>query len=510
MFKRNFLNVLVYVFCVCSFVGMSSVPSFASPARDIIETARLEAPGVQALSGALAHYMMGTLYDNFSDITSAIGEYKRSLGYNDGIVDTYQRLGADLLLLRKFDEATKVLTTASEMEPKRVKTYLLLAVVHIAKGEFQRAEIWYDRALKQDPENLETLSFISDFLVSQQKYDEAARLYEKILRLKGADASLYFNLGILYSKRNLLDKAEENLEKAVSTDRNYLEAQMVLGYIYEIEGKWDEAIRQYRETISLDPLNKETYVRLGQLYYRTGRTDKAIEQNRVLMKLDPESSEPYLRTFAIYVSGKKYDKAEKILTEAISNEIPDAAVYASLGYLSSLKKDFDAAAENYTIAVKIDPENDFYKFYLAAATDQGGQRKKAIRILRGLVAKKTDLAGVYNYLGYMYVEEDRNLDKAIELIMQALYRDPENGAYMDSLGWAYYKKGMLDDAIKQIEAAVEVLPDNAVVWEHFGDVQSAKGNIEKATKYWEISLELDPENEEVRKKLKKDQGRDSR
>ena len=78
--------------------------------------------------------------------------------------------------------------------------------------------------------------------------------------------------------------------------------------------------------------------------------------------------------------------------------------------------------------------------------------------------------------------------------------DPENGAYMDSLGWVYFKKGMFEEALKQLETASQLIED-PVVFEHLGETYIKLGKQEEAAQAWKKALEIDPENEEVKKKI---------
>jgi tetratricopeptide (TPR) repeat protein len=161
--------------------------------------------------------------------------------------------------------------------------------------------------------------------------------------------------------------------------------------------------------------------------------------------------------------------------------------------LGILQKDYNKAIENYTVAIEKDPDNSLYKFYLGAAIDRLGRREEATKILEDVVASSPDFPEAYNYLGYLYAEAGLNLDRAIILIKKALEFDPKNGAYVDSLGWAYYKKGMLE----------EDLPDDATIRDHLGDAYFAKDEPEKALLEWEESLKLNPENQTVKEKLER-------
>jgi tetratricopeptide (TPR) repeat protein len=108
-----------------------------------------------------------------------------------------------------------------------------------------------------------------------------------------------------------------------------------------------------------------------------------------------------------------------------------------------------------------------------------------------------------NYLGYMWADKGVNLDEAQRLITQALEIEPDNGAYLDSLGWVYFKQGKYADALAQLRKAEGKLKEpDPTVFEHLGDVLDKLGQREEAVGYWKKAAELDPKNEELARKLK--------
>jgi tetratricopeptide (TPR) repeat protein len=106
-----------------------------------------------------------------------------------------------------------------------------------------------------------------------------------------------------------------------------------------------------------------------------------------------------------------------------------------------------------------------------------------------------------NYLGYLYVEDNRNLRQAEAMIKKALEIEPANGAYLDSLGWLYFKQGKPRQAIKELEKASALMKD-PLICEHLGDAYLGIGDARKARLNWMRSLELSPEQENVRRKIK--------
>jgi tetratricopeptide (TPR) repeat protein len=116
-----------------------------------------------------------------------------------------------------------------------------------------------------------------------------------------------------------------------------------------------------------------------------------------------------------------------------------------------------------------------------------------------LLKKDPEHAPSLNYLGYMWAESGKNLDQAHEMLVRAVGHEPNNGAYVDSLGWVYYRLGNLDLAEKYLTDATTLLPRDATVHEHLGDVLVKRGDKERALRSYRMALSLDPEAKEVDK-----------
>jgi len=94
----------------------------------------------------------------------------------------------------------------------------------------------------------------------------------------------------------------------------------------------------------------------------------------------------------------------------------------------------------------------------------------------------------------MYADMNINLDEAATLINEALYQNPFNGAYLDSLGWTYYRMGKYKEAEKYLlKAKFNLLAektDDPIVYDHLGDTYIKLGNKEMAVFYWQKSIAL--------------------
>ncbi len=141
-------------------------------------------------------------------------------------------------------------------------------------------------------------------------------------------------------------------------------------------------------------------------------------------------------------------------------------------------------------------------FLLGAAQERSGQRPAAIATFQRLLEMSPDHTPTLNYLGYMWAEKSENLDEAVTLILRAVAQEPDNGAYVDSLGWAYYQLGRYQEARRHLEWAARLVPDDATIFEHLGDLYLALEEIEQARDSYRAALDLEADNsEELRQKL---------
>jgi tetratricopeptide (TPR) repeat protein len=149
-----------------------------------------------------------------------------------------------------------------------------------------------------------------------------------------------------------------------------------------------------------------------------------------------------------------------------------------------------------------DPSSIELRFRLGAAYERSGKEAEATETFRELLRQAPDNSMALNYLGYMWAEKGENLPEALGMIRRALEIDPENAAYIDSLGWVYFRLGDFPHAVEQLEKAAKMLPSDGTVQEHLGDALRAAGKGAEARIAYQRALELrDTDAAQVRRKL---------
>ncbi|MBI1992539.1 MAG: tetratricopeptide repeat protein [Candidatus Omnitrophica bacterium] len=203
----------------------------------------------------------------------------------------------------------------------------------------------------------------------------------------------------------------------------------------------------------------------------------------------------------VWLAQDRFGQAEQFLVQKLKElgELPE--LYVALGVVYREAEHSAEAVRAFERAIDLRGEYPQAYFYLAAQLDHLGRKQDARWHLRKTLELDAEHSDAMNYLGYLDVEAGENLAEAKTLIERALELDPENGAYVDSLGWLYYKMGKLDEAIAQLERAATLLDTDPVIFDHLGDAYYKRRDLERARRNWQRALEMDPDETAIREKL---------
>jgi len=207
------------------------------------------------------------------------------------------------------------------------------------------------------------------------------------------------------------------------------------------------------------------------------------------------------------------DQAIEVLEQLARSHGDLAVVHSTLGDTLRAQDQDQAAIAAYSRALELIAPDDtriwLLYFSRGVAYAQDGDPVAAEADFRAALAVNPDQPQVLNYLGYSLVEEQRNLDEALEMIKRAVAASPDSGYIVDSLGWVYYRLGRYEEAVVQMERAVELEPVDPVVNDHLGDVYWAVGRQREAQFQWKRALsfidygetDTEAQPERIRRKL---------
>ncbi len=281
-----------------------------------------------------------------------------------------------------------------------------------------------------------------------------------------------YNLALAHFHQQRIDTARAVLERFSKRNPGHALSKLDLAAFAQAGGDTDAAIRHYREALRHDPPLVWPYLDLARLLFQKQNDGEAL---MVLAKAMRRTDEPAVLQFC-------YDHGRLFL----SNGEYERAIGC-----------FELIAEN------TDPERLTPSFLLqhGAAYERSGQFEKAEAVFKQCLAVYPRTHEVLNYLAYMWAERGLHLDQALDYVKQALEQQPDNGAYVDTLGWIYYQMGRYPEALEQLKKANRLMPDDPTITDHVGDAYHALTDRENAIRFWKQSYALDPDNAEVVAKL---------
>ena len=452
---------------------------------------------------------------------------------NEAAVEQLTQL---LLDENKADEAIKLLEGMNEHSSS--PTLLdLLGDAYTQTHDYAKAEAAYRKASELDPSELSHLRGLGQTLLSEEKYQEALAIYQKLVDLMPDDSDNYLRLAQIYRELNQFDKAEESLAKARQYNPGSLEILYNEAMIYESQGRYEDAIRVLSDAVtgiksqsSVMPSRRRSlailYQQLGMLYRENQNYQAAIYTFQELAHLGDEEdrrarplimdtyrqakdlpkalaagrdamakypNDPLIRsTYALLLGeNDQTDEAAKVLEADLKGNAGDRETYLNLAQVYERGRHFTEAeqaarkAESYST----DPhDNEIAWLLLGAIYERQKEFDKAEDEFKKALDVNPRNAQVLNYYGYMLADRGVRLEEALGLIQRAVLLEPHNGAYLDSLGWVYFKLNKPDEAENTLRKAVDREPHDPTIRSHLGDVYAKQGHMDLAAAEWEKSL----------------------
>ena len=181
----------------------------------------------------------------------------------------------------------------------------------------------------------------------------------------------------------------------------------------------------------------------------------------------------------------------------------DLEVLSTIANIYQRAKRFPEAQTVAEAIVKQFPNDPGAYFQEGSIYDKLKKYPEAEAAFRKSLEIETDNPAVLNYLGYMLADRGVKLDEALSMIQKAVDQDPTNGAYLDSLGWAYFRLNKLELAEEYLRKALKFASTDATVNEHMGDLFFKTQRLAEAKAAWTKSVQLSTDPDEIAKVKKK-------
>ena len=414
----------------------------------------------------------------------------------------------------------------------------LLGDAYNQTHDLPKAEQAYRKASEAQPDDINHRKELAQTLLAEEKFPEALEQFQRLSQMDADDPDNYLRLAEIYRQLKQLDKAEQNVLLAKQRAPNSLEVTYYQASIYEDEGRLDDSIRVLSDAVTavkteseFTPSRRRTlailYQQLGQLYRETSNYAAAVNTFEEMLRLGAEEDRRarvmIIETYreardiskaldAAHKAADAYPKDRSILiAQALlfgENAQADQAVSQLRALLDGSAADFEIqldiaqvyeeskrwtdAEQAIHAAEKIQPDSSGKQmtgFLMGAIFERQKKYDQAEEEFRKVLNANPRNTSTLNYYGYMLADRGIRLEEAIDLIKRALADDPNNAAYQDSLGWAYFKQDKLDDAEAMLRKAITREGHDPTILSHLGDVYAKMGKDSLAEAQWQKSLD---------------------
>ncbi|MCH7988585.1 MAG: tetratricopeptide repeat protein [Planctomycetes bacterium] len=475
----------------------------------------------------------------FEEAEKAGQGQRGSLGYN--LAQVYHQTKQDekaLTQLEKYFEA--------QLQSKGRDAYQLLA--DIFKG-LEKSDALIGRLeelAEKDPHNSVLQFYLAEQYLQNDRLDDAEKTFKK--GISSGNSEGYAGLAAVYRRQNRPADLLEAMANAVKGARNSGQLQ---GNLIRLQKEMTEIAKDSKLLEALLTLGRDaagaqkptlefpTSLILAKLSAMGENNDAAIEFYHYAVDLaDKRVGLVYIEFGRFLIAIKRYAEAVTLFQQAVDDSTVQQSKAQYLYHLSraqSKKGDTQAAFKSLAEARKLladrgmtqVPEFDFqealiyfdskqwdqaieaFKKYISAYPQdremvricrsilssiyvEKGEMKKGEEILEQMFAEDPEDPTVNNDLGYLYADQGKKLEQAEKMIRKAVKAQPENAAYLDSLGWVLFKLNRVEEAVPPLEKAASKKPEgqDATIFDHLGDCYDRLNRSEKAIESWKKALEF--------------------
>jgi tetratricopeptide (TPR) repeat protein len=327
---------------------------------------------------------------------------------------------------------------------------------------------------------------------------------QKALDAISVGDNLLPNYAPLKALRQSIESGEKPKQQVENAAQGAAAVLFSVGAALNRDGAEDIVSLYLQTANALDPDSADTLVLLGGIAEKQEQMDRAIEFYQKVPADSPMRRISELQLGLALAQGGKVEEARKHLQQLIASDPKDIRSYLAYGSVLSDAKDYPAMADNYDKAVEaigsLPGRADWTVFFQRGiAYERLKKWDQAEPNFRKALELNPDQPQVLNYLGYSWIDMNKNLDEGLTMIKKAVDLRPDDGYIIDSLGWAYYRLNRFDDAVAELEKAAEIKAGDATINDHLGDAYWHVGRKLEAVYQWNRALNSQPEEAEIPK-----------
>lgn len=463
------------------------------------------------------------------------GEWQEALKLYSTIDDPFAWLAQARIyfILNQTDTALGFVDRLIESNTYTDEALELRTKLYARKGDWKQAIADTQTLVRKYPDNRQLKLFLANLKIVVSDFAGARNILENLMGSPDDSMVLYTLSKACFGAKDL-ECAKESLQRVIETSPNFHPAYLDLGKVLELMGQPRQAEDTYLQLLKLDPSSGDGLVALSELYISNKRYTEAIPLVEKLTELHPDvqilrklillklqvglfnealkdfdkiedkTSEDQYYLAITYARLEKFESSLKAL-DAIP---PDSSLGCDAAVLkSSILKDMNRPDESLQVLssaweVSSDKEGcSELGFQLATELDSAGRRQEGLEVALKLLDKNPHDPVALNFVGYVWADMGINLDRAYDLIREALEIRPEDPFILDSMSWVLFKKNRGKEALHYMKKALSRMGSDPTINEHMGDILKSLGKKDKALDYYIKSSVLGNNGDAIQNKI---------
>ena len=394
---------------------------------------------------------------------------------NPGMAVAHYQLGLALQKTGDMDRAGAEWRSAVQLSPNMVEAQRMLALYAIQKSDMSGLEDIATKIIQLQPTSPDGYVMRAVALMAQHQFPGAEQDARKAIQVAPQAASGYLQMGNVTALQLRLSESESWYKQALGRDKTSVDALRGLINLYLGQKQLDKALAAVNQQIIASPNSSPFYDLLGIVQFNKKDNNAALAAFKQSVELDKTNTDAYIRLGRLQTSMGALDDAVSTCNNGARDNPKEASFYTLLGSVYEKKHDLGQAKDSY---------------------------QKALQL-------KADDPLTSNNLAYVLLETNGNPDLALQLAQTARRGLPEKSFVADTLGWAFYQKGIYDSAIGMFQEAIKLAqknkePDNPDYHYHLGLAYAKVSKPALAKEHLERVLKIDPnysDAAQVRKEL---------
>lgn len=497
-----------------------------------------------------SYVMLGRLYLIKGDRDKATAIFKQLLGREPGSEEGVTALAKLHMDAGNFKEAVDLLESFVKERPDSDSALQTLGEAYSGLRDYAKSADAYRRAAELDPDDVEIKKAEAEALYQADNLDAAAKLYEDLAKSAPDDGISLLRLGQIYRQEGKHDLSRQYLQKAAQSFPDSIQVQFNLVMLDRDEGHLEDALKRVNDILKkteksngryseaekqnlrvflinqgllnqtlgnydaaiktfqdIKTLTNEKDGRIDALIvetYRMARNlDKALQYSDQALNENPDNRQMQMVHADLIAEKGRVDDGVKALQQMKKGNDEDLAILSTEVGIYQRAKKYEQAQNVLNTAIQRFPNEEQVYFLQGALDEKQKKYDGAEKAFRKALELGEDDPAVLNYLGFMLADRGVRLAEAATMIEKAVKAEPTNGAYLDSLGWVYFKQNRLDLAEEYLKKAIIFVNGDSSIHDHMGDLYFKTKRYDEARNEWNKAIQLSTEQDEIDKVKKK-------